>query len=163
MQVRSATVADAADAAVLYTEHVLHGVATFDTAPRTVDEWAEIIRQGRPGHEFLVACDGSAFLGYAKSGTFRDRPAYASTVELAVYVTTPGRGVGDALFGALLPRLDAGPAHLAVSNIALPNAASVRLHEKHGFVPAGTLREVGHKLGGWRDVGTWQRPLGWSF
>lgn len=155
--------ADATDVAALYTEHVLTGVATFDTVPRTVDEWAEIIRQDRPGHEFLVACDGSDFLGYAKSGTFRDRPAYASTVELAVYVTTPGRGVGDALFAALLPLLDAGPAHLAVSNIAQPNVASVWLHEKHRFVHAGTLREVGHKLGEWRDVGTWQRPLGWSF
>ena len=39
--------------------------------------------------------------------------------------------------------------------MTLPNANSVGLHEAMGFEPVGTYREVGFKLGAWRDVGWW--------
>ena len=41
--------------------------------------------------------------------------------------------------------------------IALPNDASVALHEKLGFTLSGIERGVGFKLGEWVDVGRWQR------
>jgi phosphinothricin acetyltransferase len=46
-----------------------------------------------------------------------------------------------------------------VGLIALPNDASVTLHEKLGFQHTGTLRSVGFKLGQWVDVGYWQKLL----
>jgi phosphinothricin acetyltransferase len=49
--------------------------------------------------------------------------------------------------------------HAAFAGIALPNEASIGLHEAMGFVPVGIYREVGWKFGGWRDVGWWQRLL----
>jgi phosphinothricin acetyltransferase len=47
----------------------------------------------------------------------------------------------------------------AFAGIALPNGASVALHESMGFAPIGLYRDVGYKLGAWRDVGWWQLIL----
>ena len=51
-----------------------------------------------------------------------------------------------------------GP-HTAFAGIPLPSLGSFRLHEAMGFTAIGIYREVGWKLGNWRDVGWWQRLL----
>ena len=98
--------------------------------------------------------------GYAYGSPHRARAAYASSCDVAVYVAPAHarRGLGRALYGELLPLL-AAKYHAAFAGIALPNEASVALHEAMGFMPVGTYREVGWKMGGWRDVGWWQRLL----
>src|SRR4029077_1822230 len=100
--------------------------------------------------------------GYAKSGRFRDKPAYDSTCEVSVYVaeSARGRGVGGALYGALLDRLDASRLRLAVGGVAEPNPASTRLHLASGFTPVGTFVGVGTKFGRQWDVTWYQRALG---
>lgn len=121
-------------------------------------------RIARYGHyqAWLVAerADGG-IAGYAYGSPHRTRAAYASSVDVAVYVdpASHGHGVGHALYSALLPALKAKGAHAAFAGIALPNPASIGFHESFGFSPVGIYREVGWKLGGWRDVGWWQRVL----
>jgi phosphinothricin acetyltransferase len=111
----------------------------------------------------LVALgDGDEVLGYAKSGTHKDRPAYDTTVETSVYVGEggQGRGVGGALYDALLARLDAcGAVRLAVAGVAEPNEASTRLHLSRGFTRVGTFTGAGTKFGRSWDVTWYQRPL----
>lgn len=46
--------------------------------------------------------------------------------------------------------------HAAIAGIALPNPASIALHEKFGFEKVAHFREVGFKCGRWIDVGYWQ-------
>jgi len=100
-------------------------------------------------------------LGVAYASIWNGRGAYAWTVETTVYVAQSAqrRGVGDALYSALLARLRSQGYHLALALIALPNDASIGLHKRHGFRRAGQLSEAGYKLGGWRDVGLWQLRL----
>ena len=69
------------------------------------------------------------------------------------------QGVGRGLYQRLLPTLGALGYYQAFAGIALPNPASVALHEALGFVPLGAYRNVGYKLGSWRDVGYWQLEL----
>lgn len=111
-------------------------------------------------HAWLVAEMSGVVVGYAYGSPHRTRAAYASSCDVAVYVAPDAarRGVGRALYGALLPLL-ARRYHAAFAGIALPNAASIALHEALGFTPLGVYREVGWKLGAWRDVGWWQRLL----
>jgi phosphinothricin acetyltransferase len=111
-------------------------------------------------HSWLVAVLDGQLAGYAYGSPHRSRAAYASSCDVAVYVEPAyaRQGVGRALYAALVPVL-AGKYHAAFAGIALPNAASVGLHEAMGFTPVGIYREVGWKLGGWRDVGWWQRLL----
>jgi phosphinothricin acetyltransferase len=108
----------------------------------------------------LVYDDGSV-RGYASSSPLKDRPAYATSVELSVYLAPDarGRGLGRALLDALLARLEREPLHRAYACIALPNPASERLFLTAGFARVGHFREVGHKLGRYWDVVWLERPL----
>ena len=123
-------------------------------------EMARRIADHSVSHAWLVAETDGALAGYAYGSPHRTRAAYASSCDVAVYVDPAHarRGIGRALYAELLPLL-AERHHAAFAGIALPNEASIGLHEAMGFTPVGTYREVGWKLGGWRDVGWWQRLL----
>lgn len=112
-------------------------------------------------HVWLVAETDGAVVGYAKSGPWRERPAYAWTAETGIYLDAQahGRGLGRTLYAALLEAVTNAGFHSAIGGIALPNPASVRLHEALGFTHVGTFREVGWKFETWHDVGFWQRLL----
>jgi phosphinothricin acetyltransferase len=115
-----------------------------------------------PEYPWLVAEDGASVVGYAYGHRFAPRAAYAWSVETSIYVGdgARGRGVGRALYDALLALLAAQGYRQAFAGIALPNPASVALHESVGFTPVGAYRDVGYKFGAWHDVGWWQRALG---
>ena len=157
-EVRDARRADLPAVAAIYAAAADTTHVTFDFAGRPVDWWAGVLAD--TDHEFLVATGGDV-LGYARSSPHKDRPGYAITVETSVYVdeSVRGRGVGHALYGDLLARLDAGARENAVAGIALPNAASERLHRAHGFTGVGTFHAVGVKFGRAWDVSWFERPL----
>lgn len=106
------------------------------------------------------AADG-AVLGYAYACPHRSREAYSTSVDVAIYVApeAKGRGVGRALYEQLFDGLRARNVHAAFAGIAIPNPASEAIHKAMGFTLVGIYREVGWKMGGWRDVGWWQRLL----
>jgi L-amino acid N-acyltransferase YncA len=70
-----------------------------------------------------------------------------------------GRGIGTQLYTALLADLRARKFHTSIGGIALPNAASVTLHERFGFRKVAHFEQVGWKFGRWIDVGYWQLLL----
>ncbi len=116
----------------------------------------------QPNFPWLTAELDGDFAGYAKSGTWRARDAYARTAEVTVYVEPAlhRNGIGRALYSELLARLKHAGFHTAIGGITLPNDKSVALHESFGFVHVGTCREVGRKFDRWHDVGFWQLMLG---
>ena len=46
--------------------------------------------------------------------------------------------------------------HAIIGGIALPNNASVALHEKFGFEKVAHFKEAGFKFNKWIDVGYWE-------
>jgi phosphinothricin acetyltransferase len=110
-------------------------------------------------HAWLVSEDAGAIVGYAKSATWRERAAYAWTCEVGIYIVADvrGRGFGRPLYKALLDELPRRGFRSAMAGITLPNAASVALHERLGFVSVGVVREAGFKLDAWHDVGFYQK------
>lgn len=156
MDVRAACEADLPAMLAIYNDEVAHGVATFDTRPRegeAVRAWFEA--HGKDNHPLLVAENEGEVVGYASLSTYNPKAAYATTVELSVYVAREwrGKGVATALMEAILELAREDPTtHLVVSLITCGNEASVRLHERFGFVRAGTLHEVGEKFGRLLDV-----------
>ena len=133
---------------------------SFELDPPGAEEMERRIVDYGASHAWLVAEEDGALAGYAHGSLHRTRAAYASSCDVAVYVAPANarHGIGRALYAALLPLLGR-KYHAAFAGIALPNVASVGLHEAMGFTTVGTYREVGWKLGGWRDVGWWQRLL----
>lgn len=158
LTIRDAVAADLEQVAAIYAYESLHAYSTFETEPRPAGAWEEKLHSG---DAFLVAVEAERVLGFAYASPFRPRPAYHRTRETSVYVHRDARGrrLGSLLYDALLTRLRADGVHTALAVIALPNDASVRLHEQAGFAHAGTLREVGDKLGRMIDVGIWQAIL----
>lgn len=162
LTIRVATSDDIDGIAAIYAREVREGTATFDTEPPSPEAWLAKLSSGEAGDFFLVAVEGDRVAGYAYSSSYRARPAYRHTRETSVYLAPEyaGRGVGRNLYDDLLPRLREAGVHTAVAGIALPNDASVRLHESVGFTPVGVMREVGFKFDRWIDVGWWQLSVG---
>jgi phosphinothricin acetyltransferase len=162
MMIRLAGPADAGDIASLYAPYVTGSIVSFENQPPDETEMRSRIENGRPLYPWLTARDETgALLGFASATAFRARHAYRFAVETSVYLApeAQGQGLGRRLYDRLLPLLERQGFTQAIAAISLPNPASIALHEKAGFVSAGVYRDVGFKLGGWRSVGLWQRPL----
>ncbi len=134
---------------------------SFELDPPDAGEMARRIADYGATHGWLVAEIDGTVAGYAYGSPHRTRAAYSSSCDVAVYVDPAHsrQGLGRALYAELLTRLAAKGYHAAFAGIALPNEASIGLHEAMGFTPVGIYREVGWKMGDWRDVGWWQRLL----
>lgn len=143
----------------IYNHYVAHSLATFDSEPFSDrSEWFGHYQQ--PPYSLLVVELGGRVVGYASAGPFRPKPGYRSTVETSVYLApiTVGQGLGRRLYDALLARVDAAGVHRSVAGIAVPNHASVALHEAVGFIRVGVFTEVGRKHDQWVDVAWYERP-----
>ena len=159
--IRLAAESDAGQIQAIYAPIVESTCISFETEAPSIDEMGSRIRSVLQSFPWLVCEQDGAILGYAYAGRHRDRAAYQWSVDVSVYVhpSHHGRGIGQALYGQLLRILAAQGFYNAYAGITLPNAASVRLHEKMGFSWLCTYREVGFKQGAWRDVGWWHLGL----
>jgi len=162
MEIRPARSEDAAACAAIYRPYVTDNWVSFELDPPDAAEMARRIAAYGEAFGWLIAeaADG-AVLGYAYACSHRSREAYSTSVDVAIYVApeAKGRGVGRALYEQLFDGLRARKFHAAFAGIAIPNPASEAIHKAMGFTLVGIYREVGWKMGGWRDVGWWQRLL----
>ncbi len=162
MNIRDANVDDAESIASIYNPYVLNTSISFEEAAVSVIEMAgRIADVHAAGLPWLVAEVDGVVAGYAYATKWRVRHAYRFSVESSVYLgpASAGKGMGTTLYRALLDRLREGGYHLTIGGIALPNAASIALHEKLGFEKVALFKEVGFKFGAWADVGYWQLSL----
>lgn len=161
--VRPAIDDDAAAVAEIYNHYVRTSHATFDVEPVGIDERRGWLAEHAGGpHRVFVALDGEHVVGFARSGRYRLRAAYETTVETGAYVnpTFVGRGVGAALYRALFKALEGEDVHRALAGIVLPNDASIALHERSGFRCVAHFSEQGRKFGRYWDVDWYERPVG---
>jgi phosphinothricin acetyltransferase len=162
LEIRDASVDDAASIAFIYNHFVVNTSVSFEEAEVPATEIASRIADVQAANlPWLVAEVEGAVAGYAYATKWRTRHGYRFSVESSIYLApaSAGKGIGTTLYRALLDRLRGGDYHLAIGGIALPNAASVALHEKLGFEKVAQFREVGFKFGCWTDVGYWQLSL----
>ena len=142
----------------------MHGLASFEESAPGEGELRNrrqaVIALGLP---YLVAERDGRVVGYAYATQYRARSAYRHSLENSVYVREGegGRGIGEALLGALIERCEGGPWRQMIAVIGdSANAASIGLHRKLGFREVGTLAAVGFKFGRWVDSVLMQRSLG---
>ncbi len=162
MLIRPANPAGDAEAiANIYAPFVNDTVISFEDAAPTAAEMAARIERLTNSHAWVVADDAGEILGYAYGCPHRERAAYRWATEVSVYVDPrhQRRGAGRALYGSLLSLLAEQGYRIALAGIALPNDASVGLHEACGFKLVGVYRRIGFKQGAWWDVGWWQLEL----
>jgi len=160
-RVRPAAAQDLPSLTAIYNHYVVHTPITFDLAPFEPEQrrpWFDEHRaHGR--HRLLVAEADGRVIGYASTSRWRPKPAYDTTVESSVYVHPEaiGRGIGRLLYTTLFDAMAGEDVHTIVAGVALPNDASVALHERCGFSRVGVFAAVGRKFGRYWDVAWFQR------
>ncbi|RLV04301.1 GNAT family N-acetyltransferase [Streptomyces griseocarneus] len=147
----------------IYNHYVLGTPVTFDIEPVSAGDRGQWLADHPPTgrHRLLVAAQEGTVLGYATSSALRPKRAYETSVETSVYLAPEhtGRGVGALLYRALFDALAQEDVHRAYAAVTQPNEASMRLHERFGFRPAGVHREVGRKFGTYWDVAWLEKAL----
>jgi phosphinothricin acetyltransferase len=158
--IRLATTDYAGQVQAIYAPYC-HTPISFELEPPSVEEMRARMVKVLGQYPWLLWEDGGEILGYAYASQHRERPAYCWSVDTSVYVRQERqrRGVGRALYTALLAVLPLQGYVNAYAGVTLPNPASVGLHEAMGFRPVGVYGQVGFKCGAWYDVAWFQRPL----
>ncbi|RPI00261.1 MAG: N-acetyltransferase family protein [Calditrichaeota bacterium] len=156
--IRSVMSEDAPAICDIYNHHVENTIVTFEEHPVSVAEMQERIRKIVDRYPWLILEQEGRVLGYAYACRWKSRSAYRYSVECTIYMAedATGGGLGKMLYTALLADLKSRPLHCVLAGIALPNPASVALHESLGFQKAAHLKDVGHKFNQWIDVGYWE-------
>jgi len=163
MHVRAATEQDLAAINEIYNHYVVETHYTFDLEPTSLEarrQWFSHYHDtGR--HRLFVAVNDGQIVGYASSGRFKSRPAYQTSVETSVYLAPEviGKGAGSRLYERLFDSLKREDVHRAYGGIALPNPASIALHEKFGFKRVALFTEQGRKFGRYWDVAWYEKQL----
>lgn len=161
--IRAAVDRDAAALAAIYNHYVTDTIITFEEVPISGAEmWRRVNAVRDAALPWLVAESGGVVVGYAYASKWKDRIGYRFSVETSVYLdaTCCGKGHGTALYRELFALLQQCGAQAVMGGIALPNTASVALHEAFGMRKVAHFERVGFKFGAWIDVAYWQRLLG---
>jgi phosphinothricin acetyltransferase len=168
VHVRPATEHDLEAINEIYNHYVAETHVTFDDQPMAMEarrEWfTHYAETGR--HRVMVALGdgqvGDQVVGFASSSRLRPKPGYLTSVETSIYLSpdATGKGVGARLYAELFKSLDGQDLHRAYAGIALPNPASIALHERFGFKRVALFTEQGRKFGRYWDVAWYEKPLG---
>jgi L-amino acid N-acyltransferase len=161
-RVRLASGDDAEAIRTIYNAEVTGSTNTFDLVPRTLDDQRAWLRAHDGAHPAVVSvADDGTVAGFGSVSPFRDRPAYATTVENSVFVDAGhrGAGIGKAILAELVSLATTHGFHAMIARIVGGNHASIAVHRACGFELVGVEREVGRKFGRWLDVHEMQRLL----
>jgi phosphinothricin acetyltransferase len=158
-QIRPARADDFQTIAAITNHYIANSAIHFAYEPVTEAELRSAWERTRELYPWLVTDAGREILGYAKSGVWRDRTAYSWTCEVGLYIAehARGRGLGRALYDALLAQCAERGFRSAVAGITVPNSASTALHQRCGFHRVGTFADAGWKNGAWHAVEFWQK------
>lgn len=154
IEIRDATASDLPRIFAIYNAEVEHGISTFDVEPRLAgidDGW---LTKRERFHPVLVALGAGEVAGWSAIGPWSPKGAYRRTGEVSVYVdgATRGGGIGSRLLEELVDRARGTEVKALLARVALPNPASIAIHEAAGFRSFGTQRRCGEKLGQILDV-----------
>ena len=161
MMIRPVQLSDAATIRAIYQPYVTETAITFEVEVPTVQEFESRITKTLPQFPYLVAEVDWKVMGYAYASTYYARAAYDWTTELSIYVVKEarGQGIGSALYTALEEELQARGYLRFLACIAVPNDASIAMHEKRGYVQVAHFPKIGYKFNKWHDVVWMQKTI----
>ncbi len=159
--IRLVRLEDAARLCEIYNPYIHETVVSFEEEAVSIEDMQARIRIITTSHPWLVYEHEAQILGYAYAGYWEERSAYRLSAKTAIYLaaTATGQGIGKQLYGKLIDLLRHQGQHTILGGIALPNPASVALHESLGFKKVAHYEQLGFKHGRWVDVGYWQLKL----
>lgn len=158
--IRSCTENQLPEILEIFNEAILNSTSLYDYNPRTIDTMQNWYAAKKAGNFPVIGVfDGNdTLLGFASYGSFRSWPAYKYSVEHSVYIRSDwrGKGLGTILLKEIIKCAEAQEYHVMIGGIDASNIASIKLHEKEGFVFCGTIKHAGYKFGKWLDLSFYQ-------
>ena len=150
VELRPLEAADWDAVADIYWDGIRDGLASFETAIPSWEEWSA----AHPPKLRLVAEAGFSVAGWIAAAPVSTRRAYRGVVEHSVYVANDWRrkGVGHRLLGGLIERCDAEGIWTIQTSVFPENRASLALHRGCGFREVGVRERIGKRDGLWRDT-----------
>lgn len=152
LTLRMATPKDAPAMLAIYTPYVIHSTASWEFEPPTEAEFTQRICAVRAaGFAWLMAERAGQMLGYAYASRYGVRRGYDFTAETSVYLdeAAAGRGVGRALYNALLALLRTQGYMVGFARVTYPNPESEAFHTAMGFTRESCFSNIGYKNGQW--------------
>ena len=147
----------------MFNEAILNTTSVYDYNPRTMDDMLAWYYAKIKNDYPLIGLFNplGELLGFGTYGPFRTRPAYKYSIEHSIYVRSDmrGKGLGKVLLKEIIDQANREDYHVLVGGIDSNNIISINLHEKMGFVFAGTIRHAGYKFGKWLDLSFYQLIL----
>lgn len=161
MLIRACEIKDIPAICDIYNYYINHTIITFEETPVAIAEMASRVEIYTMQYPWLVCEVDGGVVGYAYGSKWKERIAYKHTVEVTIYLKNgfSGKGYGKALYSVLLDKLKLQGCHVVLGCLAIPNEASVGLHEYFGFKKVAHFNEVGCKFNQWIDVGYWQKSF----
>lgn len=159
--IRDVRKSDSKDIVEIYNHYVETSTITFETELVSGDEMGVRIGNLMPDYPWIVYERNEQILGYAYLSPWKTRSAYKNSVEVSIYMRPgmQGQGFGKILMQDILDKASEMNFHCIIAGIALPNEASISIHQKFGFEKVAHFREVGRKFDKWIDVGYWELIL----
>ena len=143
----------------IVNHYIMHSTIHWSTQPDEPEHWRHLWEAGRERFPWLVAEVDGEVAGLAYAAPFKTRAAYDWCVESTIYLRSGlhRQGIGKALYTRLFELLDAQGFTSVIAGVAVPNEASIGLHESFGFTQSGYFPAVGYKFGQWLDLVNLQR------
>jgi L-amino acid N-acyltransferase len=147
----------------IFNDAILNTSALYEYKPRTMETMKTWFATKGANRFPVVGAvnDAGELIGFASWGTFRAFPANKYTVEHSVYIHKDhrGKGISLELMNAIVTRAREAQLHTLIGGIDTANKVSIALHEKLGFVHAGTFKHAAFKFGRWLDLAFYQLIL----
>ena len=161
--IRYATENDAKEISEIYNYYIKNTICSFEENSIDKNEMGKRISSVIDNdYVWLVYEENNQIQGYAYANKWMERNAYRFCLNVSVYLKpeTTGKGIGRKLYQTLLSDNKlCEKYHAVIAGIALPNEASIALHEKFGFKKVAHYEQVGFKFNKWIDVAYWQKYL----
>ena len=161
LTIRPVSLSDAQAIQAIYAPYVEKTAITFEYEVPSVQEFDKRISKTIEKYPYLVAEENGQVLGYAYASNYYARTAYDWTTELSIYLHEDerGRGLGSQLYDALEKELEKRGYLRFLACIAVPNEASISMHEKRGYVQVAHFPMIGYKFIKWHDIVWMQKTI----
>ena len=154
VKIRLAVEADLSAINAIYNYYVQASTCTFQLEPETDEGRRQWFAHHGERYPVTVAELNSETIGWASLSKFRERSAYAKSVEVSIYIRHDRlrNGHGRRLMVDMIERARKLGYHVLLGGVCSEQTASIKLQEALGFQPVAHFREVGFKFGRWLDV-----------